>query len=138
MVRFSLSVAALAMLTLGVFAPGASSAPAAEPTHARVPAEPAPPSAAASPGQHVYVSYCAACHGKSGNGKGIGAKGLDPPPTDFTRSEKMTARTDDFLFKVIKEGGAATGLSSTMVSWGPVLRDPQIREVVAYIRTLAK
>jgi mono/diheme cytochrome c family protein len=50
----------------------------------------------------------------------------------------MKALTDDHLFKVIKDGGAAVGKSPLMAPWGGQLKDPEIWDVVAYIRSLAK
>lgn len=49
----------------------------------------------------------------------------------------MKTLTDDHLFKVIKEGGVAVGKSQLMPPWGGQLKDPEIWDVVAYIRTLA-
>ena len=34
----------------------------------------------------LYIRYCADCHGPSGRGDGPAAGGLQPPPTDLTRS----------------------------------------------------
>jgi len=50
----------------------------------------------------------------------------------------MGTLTDDYLFKVIKEGGIAVGKSPMMAAWGVSLSDEDIREVVAFIRTLPK
>ena len=49
----------------------------------------------------------------------------------------MNPLTDEFLFKVIKEGGASVGKSPLMAPWGGSLSDAQIVDVVAYVRTLA-
>ena len=35
-------------------------------------------------GQEMYVSYCAACHGKDGRGDGPAATALKTPPPDLT------------------------------------------------------
>ena len=34
----------------------------------------------------LYIRYCADCHGPSGHGDGPAAGGLQPPPSDLTRS----------------------------------------------------
>ena len=44
----------------------------------------------------------------------------------------------EHLFSVIQQGGTAVGKSPLMGPWGAVLNDAQIRDVIAYIRTLAK
>lgn len=85
-------------------------------------------------GKTNFDSFCATCHGAGGKGDGPGAAGLDPKPRDLT----ATTKTDDQLLKVIKEGGAANGLSPLMIAWGGVLTDDDIKNVIAYIRTLKK
>ena len=49
----------------------------------------------------------------------------------------METLSDDTLFRVIKEGGPAIGKSPQMAAWGENLSDQTIRELVAYVRTLA-
>jgi mono/diheme cytochrome c family protein len=50
----------------------------------------------------------------------------------------MNMLTDEHLFKVIKEGGASVGKSPLMAPWGGTLTDDQIRDVVAFLRSIAK
>jgi mono/diheme cytochrome c family protein len=50
----------------------------------------------------------------------------------------MNELSDEHLFLVIKEGGAAVGKSALMAPWGASLSDDQIRDVVAFVRTLAE
>jgi len=38
----------------------------------------------AASGEEMYMSYCAACHGKTGKGDGPAASALKTPPTDLT------------------------------------------------------
>jgi mono/diheme cytochrome c family protein len=45
---------------------------------------------------------------------------------------------DAHITKVIKEGGAAVGLSPTMAPWGGALNDAEIAEVVKYVRSFKK
>jgi cytochrome c553 len=49
----------------------------------------------------------------------------------------MSALSNEHLFRVIQEGGAAVGRSPLMAPWGGALSDAQIRDVVAHLRTLA-
>jgi mono/diheme cytochrome c family protein len=49
----------------------------------------------------------------------------------------MNALSDQFLADIIAKGGGAVGKSTFMPSWGASLNEKQIRDVVAYIRTLA-
>jgi len=116
-------------------APAAPAAPAAAPA----PAAPAhePGSADASRGAPLYAQYCANCHGPQGAGDGPMAQSLDPKPAHHNDGATMNALSNDHLFKVVKEGGAAVGKSPMMAPWGGTLSDAQIWDVVAYVRTLA-
>jgi mono/diheme cytochrome c family protein len=49
----------------------------------------------------------------------------------------MNALSDDYLFEVIVKGGAAVGKSPLMAPWGGTLSDDGVRDVIAFIRTLA-
>ena len=90
------------------------------------------------PGKTTYTTYCFACHGATGMGDGPAGKVLKPPPTNFADKEKMKKLTDDYLFQIIKNGGAKVGKSPLMAPWGGVLKDPQIKDLVEYIRTFSK
>ncbi len=90
-------------------------------------------------GAETFKAMCAACHGDSGKGDGPAAAALEPKPADFTDPKRAAAATDEYVFKMIKEGGAANGKSPLMVAWGPVLNDDQkVRDVAAFVRTLSK
>ena len=49
---------------------------------------------------------------------------------------EMSARTDDDLFKAIKEGGQAVNKSILMPNWDGNMTDDEIHDVVAYLREL--
>jgi mono/diheme cytochrome c family protein len=89
-------------------------------------------------GKKLYGQYCATCHGQSGKGDGAAAAALNPKPRDHTDKEYMSKLSDDDIFKVVKNGGASVGKSPLMPAWGPTLKDDQIQDVVAYVRTLSK
>ena len=88
-------------------------------------------------GKNLYGTYCAACHGDSGKGDGVAAKGLPAKPADHTNGAVMSRLSDKFLIDVISKGGSAVGKSPFMPAWGGSLNDKQIRDIVAFIRTLA-
>jgi mono/diheme cytochrome c family protein len=116
-----------------------------EPEPAALPAEPAAEPAAeaaagpgdAAAGAPLYATYCASCHGPKGDGDGPVSAGLNPKPAKHSDAAYMTALSDEHLFKVVKEGGASVGKSPLMAPWGGTLSDAQIRDVVAFVRTLA-
>jgi len=88
-------------------------------------------------GRKLYASYCATCHGEKGKGDGMAAKSLPAKPADHTNGAVMNQLNDKFLVDVVTKGGSAVGKSSFMPSWGSALDEKQIRDLVAFIRTLA-
>jgi cytochrome c oxidase cbb3-type subunit 3 len=96
------------------------------------------PLSAAEETAALFTSLCSVCHGVGGKGDGPSAQGLEPKPADFTNCKAMAKDSDDLLFKIIKEGGQSAGRSTVMPGWGASLNDPQIRELVKFIRGLCK
>lgn len=88
----------------------------------------------AAKGKTTFENTCAACHGPGGKGDGPAAAALDPKPKNLTDAELLSKQTDDFIYKVISEGGASVGLSPMMAPWGGVLSEQDIWNVVAFIR----
>jgi cytochrome c oxidase cbb3-type subunit 3 len=85
-----------------------------------------------------YRTYCTQCHGKDGNGKGINIRDMSVQPRDHTDAKAMSGRSDDTIFKVIKEGGPSIDKSVLMPPWGDTFSDDEIRDLVAYLRQLCK
>ena len=88
-------------------------------------------------GKGLYTSYCSACHGDKGKGDGAAAKGLPAKPADHTNGAIMNQLSDKYLIDVISKGGSSVGKSAFMPAWGSALNDKQIRDLVAYIRSIA-
>lgn len=89
-------------------------------------------------GKQKYLENmrCSACHGDSGKGDGPAAAALNPKPRNYTDCKDMGKRSDAELFKAIKEGGPAVGLSPLMVAFGSQLSDKEIWDVIAFIRSI--
>ncbi len=85
-----------------------------------------------------YDTYCAQCHGMQRNGKGVNAPSMSVQPRDHSDAKAMGDLPDDQIFKAIKEGGTAVNKSVLMPTWGKVLSDEEIREMVAYLREVCK
>jgi len=85
-----------------------------------------------------YTTYCASCHGADGAANSPTAMALNPKPRDFTDKSWQKSVDDAHITKVIKEGGAAVGLSATMAPWGAVLSDDDIKGLVSYVRKLGE
>jgi len=94
--------------------------------------------ARADSAQDNYTAYCAKCHGADGRGDGPSAASLATKPQDYTDCAAMQKISDDTMFKVIKGGGASVGLPGDMPSWSDGLSDPEIHDLVAYLRTFCK
>ena len=85
-----------------------------------------------------YKAYCVQCHGMEGNGKGVNIRDMSVQPRDHTDAKAMSGRSDDLLFKAIKEGGSSISKSILMPPWGGTFSDEEIKDLVQHLRTLCK
>jgi len=74
-------------------------------------------------GESIYMTNCATCHGKLGEG------GIGP---NFTDDYFIHGHTIGNMVTTINNGVPAKG----MISWRAILKDQQILEVASYIQTL--
>jgi cbb3-type cytochrome c oxidase subunit III len=91
-------------------------------------------------GKAIYDSHCVECHGASGHGDGPASFLLAPRPRDFTTgqyklrtTETGTLPTDDDLIRSVGQGLYGT----SMPAWQSLLSDADIRDVVAYVKSLS-
>ena len=89
-------------------------------------------------GRRLHVTYCAPCHGTSGDSAGYNAAFLPVPPARHADSSAMARRPDDTLFDGIYAGGYVLDKSARMPPWGATLERRDIRELVHYIRQLCR
>jgi mono/diheme cytochrome c family protein len=89
-----------------------------------------------SQGRHLFLHYCATCHGDDGHGDGQNASNLTPPPPDLTSS--ANTRGAVLLRKVILEGSASVGRSPLSPPWGRTLSGQEIDYLVAYCLSLSR
>lgn len=87
----------------------------------------------AAKGEGTFKTMCASCHGEKGDGNGAAAAALNPKPTNFADPSNADRLTEEYTYKIIKDGGAANGKSPLMVAWSGSLKDDQIRDVAAYV-----
>jgi cytochrome c6 len=80
-------------------------------------------------GADTYKSKCSMCHAPDGTGSTPAGKAMKA--TSFTSAEAVKA-TDADLIAATKNG------KGKMPAYAGKLTDPQIKSVVAYIRTLQK
>ena len=67
----------------------------------------------ATPAQRLYLSHCAECHGANGHGSWRATLFLIRPG-DLGDARTLAGKSDDYLFELIKNGGAATAEGETM------------------------
>ena len=92
----------------------------------------------AESGEDLYKTYCWQCHGMLANGMGANIHDMSVLPRYHTDGKEMRARSDEELFKAIKDGGQAIDKSVLMPPWGGVLSDEDIQSLVRYLRELCK
>jgi mono/diheme cytochrome c family protein len=78
-------------------------------------------------GKNIFIKYCSACHGSSGQGEGY--RLLGPNPADLT-SQATRQQSDADLLRTIHEG------KPNMPVWKYRLSKQDTRNVLAYIRSL--
>jgi mono/diheme cytochrome c family protein len=93
-------------------------------------AEPKARSGDVATGKTLFVRYCTGCHGPQGGGDGYRfARG--PDAANLT-SPSTTKKSDAVLLKTIHEG------KPNMPPWNTRLSEKESRDLLAYVRTLAK
>ena len=90
-----------------------------------------------SEGKKLYLTYCSSCHGDNGKGDGPAARSLPVKPANHTDGAVMNQLTDKFLLEIISKGGSAVGKSPMMPGWGGQLKESQVQDIVAYVRSMA-
>jgi mono/diheme cytochrome c family protein len=85
--------------------------------------------------QRAYLTRCATCHGANGRGSWRGTL-FFIRPGDLTDREAMSRLSDDYLFGLIKNGGATIGKPG-MPAFGYHLTDPEIHALVTHVRMLS-
>lgn len=82
-------------------------------------------------GKMLYQKNCASCHGKTGLGDGVKARGLDTFPGDFS-GEYFQKQVDGEHFYKIKFG------RDEMPKYDGKIEDEDIWHMVNYMRTFKK
>ena len=74
-------------------------------------------------GREIYEMHCQGCHG-------IDGQSMEPGTPDFTRGESLLV-PDTELFRQLWDGGH-------MPSYRGMIEDSDLRDVIAYVRTLQR
>lgn len=80
----------------------------------------------------VFANYCVTCHGINADGNGRAARLYNPRPANLRTSDK----NDAYMLLIVRMGGGALARSQYMPPWGGELTDEQMRDVVAYLRSI--
>jgi mono/diheme cytochrome c family protein len=94
------------------------------------------PPAGAPRAARLYLGLCATCHGPDGRGSWRAALFL-VRPGKLNDAAALDRRSDQYLFDLIKHGGAAIGRPG-MPAFGSTLGDDEVTDMVAYVRGLAR
>ncbi|MCS6817336.1 MAG: c-type cytochrome [Blastocatellia bacterium] len=90
-------------------------------------------------GKELHIKHCQRCHGEQGKGDGPAMKAVRTVKlTDWTNPTAMAKYSDQDLYKITAEGGAALGKSKLMPGYKDKLKEKEIWDLVAFIRSLAK
>jgi cytochrome c553 len=83
--------------------------------------------------QALFTSMCATCHGIDGRGDGPAAASLDPRPRDYSDPAWQASVTDDYLKKLIVEGGKKNGKSPLMPGNPDLASKPDVLDGLVHI-----
>jgi mono/diheme cytochrome c family protein len=83
-------------------------------------------------GRRLFVSQCALCHGKAGDGKGDLVEAMKLKVRDYSDPAVLKDVSDGAMFYVLQKG------CGDMPAEGGRLKDEQMWNLVNYIRSLAK
>ena len=89
-------------------------------------------------GKKLYATYCVGCHGEKGKGDGAAASALPVKPANLSDGTVMNQLPDQFLVEIVSKGGVAVGKSPMMPALGNQINETQLRDIIAYIRSLAE
>jgi mono/diheme cytochrome c family protein len=94
----------------------------------------------AEAGAEVYKEQnCRECHGDAGKGDGyiLSMLKVKVQMRDWTDKAAMAGLTDEYLAEITAKGGEALGKSEDMLKYADKLNEQQIKDLVAFIRSLA-
>jgi mono/diheme cytochrome c family protein len=83
-------------------------------------------------GRVIFERYCVTCHGADGRAETLVAQELVPRPRSFVDPVDMARVTMERMYRATKGGKPGT----SMAGWEEILTEPQIGDVIDYVRSL--
>ncbi len=87
-------------------------------------------------GAVLYRAWCSSCHGADGRGVSAAMTRLEVPAADLAACAISSAEPEENWIRIVRDGGAAVGLSMDMPSFGENATREQIAAIVRYTRSL--
>jgi mono/diheme cytochrome c family protein len=103
------------------------------------PAAPTISAAAKAEAGEIFKTRCVTCHGEAGAGDGPASAALDPKPRNLQDKTWQASVQDDYLEKIIGQGGPGVGKSAAMPGNPDLVGKAEtLKALVAHVRGLAK
>ncbi|MDE2491204.1 MAG: c-type cytochrome [Elusimicrobia bacterium] len=99
---------------------------------ATVSAAPAKPTKALEAGRGIFTANCTACHGNDAKGKQVMANAFGVKKSVMDLTTALADKTDAEVIKIVTEG-----LNGKMPPFKGKLDEAKLKDVVAYVRSLA-
>lgn len=85
-------------------------------------------------GSELYITYCAACHGRDGRGSAAAIASYPLVPPDFTDCSFATREPDTDWLAVTHDGGPARGFDPLMPAYGQALTRHEMQLILGHVR----
>jgi hypothetical protein len=87
--------------------------------------------------REIWIRDCASCHGMAGDGQGVRADELDPPPPDF--ADPCRKLSPEWIERVILSGGESYRGNPAMRAHHELAHRPEVLEkLVTHVHSLRR
>jgi mono/diheme cytochrome c family protein len=88
-------------------------------------------------GKRIFYQQCVWCHADQTPAGPSNRSNVTPSPPLWNDGAILNPLSDEYLGKVIGQGGSAMGRSAMMPPYGNMLTQAEIRALIAYARAIA-
>lgn len=89
-------------------------------------------------GKRIFYQHCVWCHADATPAGPSNRSNLTPVPPLLNDGDKLNGETDEFLQRIITQGGATLNRSPMMSPYGKTLTAEQVKAVIAFARAIAQ